>query len=128
MDYKPRKFDAECCNILANFAEMVVRDAERYAAEDERAGLHRHIALKQVRLVAPSFNEAGEAPVCRSAHRVSACFLRLPLRCDTWNLSELVCSTHCGISMLPMHSPHELVKIRSRKPVVQHGSLCEERR
>ncbi len=94
VDYKPRKFDAECCNILANFAEMVVRDAERYAAEDEPDGLHRHIALKQVRLVALSRNEAAVAPVCMSAHRVSACFLRLPLRCDTWNLTGLVCSTH----------------------------------
>lgn len=33
-DYAPRTFDAECCNILCNFAEIVVRDAERYAAED----------------------------------------------------------------------------------------------
>ena len=33
-DYTPRTFDAECCNILCNFAEIVVRDAERYAAED----------------------------------------------------------------------------------------------
>ena len=32
-DYQPRMFDAECCNILCNFAEIVVRDAERYALE-----------------------------------------------------------------------------------------------
>lgn len=33
MDYTPRNFDAECCNILCNFAEIVVRDSERYALE-----------------------------------------------------------------------------------------------
>ena len=49
MDFKPRKFDAECCNILANFAEMVVRDVERYSADEERAGLHQHLAPKQAR-------------------------------------------------------------------------------
>ena len=29
IDFVPREFDAECCNILANFAEMVVRETER---------------------------------------------------------------------------------------------------
>mmetsp|Transcript_8962 Transcript_8962/g.26850 ORF Transcript_8962/g.26850 Transcript_8962/m.26850 type:complete len:941 (-) Transcript_8962:2021-4843(-) len=33
VDFKPRTFDAECCNILCNFAEIVVRDAERFAQE-----------------------------------------------------------------------------------------------
>ena len=47
MDYKPRKFDAECCNILANFAEMVVRDTERYAAAEQRAGLQQQNPLTQ---------------------------------------------------------------------------------
>lgn len=32
VDYRPREFDAECCNMLANFAEIVVRDTERYTA------------------------------------------------------------------------------------------------
>jgi hypothetical protein len=32
IDYRPREFDAECCNMLANFAEIVVRDTERYTA------------------------------------------------------------------------------------------------
>ena len=49
VDFKPRKFDAECCNILANFAEMVVRDVERYSAEEERSGLHQQLTLAQAR-------------------------------------------------------------------------------
>jgi len=32
IDFRPREFDAECCNMLANFAEIVVRDTERYTA------------------------------------------------------------------------------------------------
>ncbi|KAK9810348.1 hypothetical protein WJX72_009180 [[Myrmecia] bisecta] len=34
VDYKPRKFDAESCNLLCNFATMVVRDVERQHEED----------------------------------------------------------------------------------------------
>ena len=48
VDYKPHKFDAECCNILANFAEMVVRDVERYAALEQRADEQRWASLEQV--------------------------------------------------------------------------------
>ena len=36
VDYRPREFDAECCNMLANFAEIVVRDTERYTAALEQ--------------------------------------------------------------------------------------------
>lgn len=36
IDFVPREFDAECCNVLANFAEIVVRDAERYADQDSQ--------------------------------------------------------------------------------------------
>ena len=56
MDYKPRKFDAECCNILANFAEMVVRDVERYAAAEQHAELPKRSSFEQVRC---NFNSAS---------------------------------------------------------------------
>lgn len=37
-DYKAREFDAECCSILANFAEMVVRDVEQYTSQHHPDG------------------------------------------------------------------------------------------
>ena len=54
VDFKPRKFDAECCNILANFAEMVVRDVERYAAAEQQTQLQLQGPLKQARTLPAS--------------------------------------------------------------------------
>ena len=59
MDYKPRKFDAECCNILANFAEMVVRDVERYAAAEQHAELPKRSSFEQVRYYPNSVSAQG---------------------------------------------------------------------
>ena len=49
LDYKPREFDAECCNILANFAEMVVRDAERFAAmNNQNLDKEKHFLIRGI--------------------------------------------------------------------------------
>ena len=45
IDYQPREFDAECCNMLANFAEIVVRDTERYTAALEQLQVSCHPPL-----------------------------------------------------------------------------------
>lgn len=51
MDYKPREFDAECCNILANFAEMVVRDAERFTELDGHRKRNEDLARENQQLI-----------------------------------------------------------------------------
>ena len=40
-DYKPRKFDAEQCNVLCNFAEMTMREINRIS----ESGVQRAMSL-----------------------------------------------------------------------------------
>ena len=40
-DYKPRKIDAESCNVLCNFAEMIMREIQRLS----ESGIQRTISL-----------------------------------------------------------------------------------
>jgi hypothetical protein len=46
LDVRPRMFDAEKCNVLCNFAEMVMRDLERQATSTQRQASVDSLGLK----------------------------------------------------------------------------------
>ena len=46
LDVRPRTFDAEKCNVLCNFAEMVMRDLERQAISLQRQASVDSMGLK----------------------------------------------------------------------------------
>jgi hypothetical protein len=47
IDNKPRTFDAESCNMLANMAEMVVREIEKDKALEEQRLRQQHQRKKE---------------------------------------------------------------------------------
>eukprot|EP00887_Chlorella_sp_A99_P008024 scaffold12.g8024.t1 len=79
MDVRPRAFPAELCNLLTNFAELVVRELERdKAAEAERARERVEAAAAAARVARAALARAAEGAV-----RVLSVFQDAVVLCDT---------------------------------------------
>ena len=47
-DFKPRKFDAEQCNVLCNFAEMTVREIQRITESSMQRSMSMNLENEQL--------------------------------------------------------------------------------
>ena len=74
VDFVPREFDAECCAILSNFAEIVVRDAERYAQLGRQHQLSRSLAAESDKLV-QAINKSNDSYILCDPHQKGWCVI-----------------------------------------------------
>ena len=47
-DFKPKKFDAEQCNVLCNFAEMTVREIQRITESSMQRSMSMNLENEQL--------------------------------------------------------------------------------
>lgn len=59
IDKEPRTFEAESCNMLANMAEMVIREIEKEKALEEHKRLQQKNAQPQQQQLVRAFDAFG---------------------------------------------------------------------
>lgn len=114
IDYVPREFDAECCAILCNFAEVVVRDTERYTA----------LAVTTAHLQVCRFVAASQPPTAVSCYLHSQASQSLPAACG--GAAALLGWTGY-VNPCPFCTPFYVQKpsLNSRRPWRRRRSNCD---